>query len=172
MPRTARQILRGIPHHIVLRGNNRRRLFSYPRDYLFFLGLMSAQLIRSDVGMHALCLMPNHVHLLATPFKEDAFGEIREARRATIRSGSQQAVRHHREALRAALLLEAHAVGGAPGRRDCVHRPESRQSVSRRRRQRIRMVHSPDSLGAAVPHSGYGQALVSNRLVSSSGRGT
>ncbi|UCF47459.1 MAG: transposase, partial [Myxococcales bacterium] len=74
MPRAARQVLEGVPHHIVLRGNNRRRLFSYPRDYLFFLALMSGQLTRSNMSAHALCLMPNHVHLLATPFREDALG--------------------------------------------------------------------------------------------------
>lgn len=76
MPRAARQVLEGVPHHIVLRGNNRRRLFSYPRDYLFFISLMSVQLMRSDVCAHALCLMPNHVHLLASPFKQDAFGRF------------------------------------------------------------------------------------------------
>lgn len=74
MPRAARQVLEGVPHHIVLRGNNRRRLFSYPRDYLFFIALMSGQLTRSNMSAHALCLMPNHVHLLATPFREDALG--------------------------------------------------------------------------------------------------
>jgi putative transposase len=73
MPRTARQVFEGVPHHIVLRGNNRRRLFSYPRDYLFFIGLMCADVERSNVSAHALCLMPNHVHLLATPFKSDSF---------------------------------------------------------------------------------------------------
>jgi len=76
MPRAARQVLEGVPHHIVLRGNNRRRLFSYPRDYLFFISLMSAQLSRSGVCAHALCLMPNHVHLLASPFTQDAFGRF------------------------------------------------------------------------------------------------
>jgi putative transposase len=76
MPRAARQVLEGVPHHIVLRGNNRRRLFSYPRDYLFFIGLMSPRLIHSDVCVHALCLMPNHVHLLASPFDEGAFGRL------------------------------------------------------------------------------------------------
>jgi putative transposase len=76
MPRAARQVLEGVPHHIVLRGNNRRRLFSYARDYLFFVGLMSAQRLCSDVNIHALCLMPNHVHLLATPFKDDALGRF------------------------------------------------------------------------------------------------
>ena len=74
MPRGPRQVLEGVPHHIVLRGNNRRRLFSYPRDYLHFLSLMGRHLSNSEVALHALCLMPNHVHLLATPFQTMALG--------------------------------------------------------------------------------------------------
>lgn len=72
MPRAPRQVLEGVPHHVVLRGNNRRRLFSYPRDFLFFASLMDQHLSGSELGVHALCLMPNHVHLLLTPFQEQA----------------------------------------------------------------------------------------------------
>ena len=67
MPRTARQVLEGVPHHVVLRGNNRRRLFSYPRDYKFFIWLVSDGLERYSIELNALCLMRNHVHLLLTP---------------------------------------------------------------------------------------------------------
>ena len=74
MPRAPRQVLEGVPHHIVLRGNNRRRLFSYPRDYLHFIRLMDRHLQISEMALHALCLMPNHVHLLLTPFEETALG--------------------------------------------------------------------------------------------------
>ena len=56
----------------MLRGNNRRRLFSYPRDYLFFISLMDRHLGSSELALHALCLMPNHVHLLLTPLREKA----------------------------------------------------------------------------------------------------
>jgi putative transposase len=58
----------------VVRGNNRRRLFSYPRDYLYFVSLMDRHLSSSEMGVHALCLMPNHIHLLLTPFVEMALG--------------------------------------------------------------------------------------------------
>jgi putative transposase len=74
MPRAPRQVLEGVPHHIVLRGNNRRRLFSYPRDYLHFVSLMNRHLSSSELSVHALCLMPNHVHLLLTPFRKLALG--------------------------------------------------------------------------------------------------
>jgi len=55
------------PNHIVCRGNNRRRLFSFPRDYLSYLRLLSAALERHECLLHGLCLMTNHVHLLLTP---------------------------------------------------------------------------------------------------------
>jgi len=74
VPRAPREVLKEVPHHIVLRGNNRRRLFSYPRDYLYFLSLMVRHLSSSEMDIHALCLMPNHVHLLLTPFEESALG--------------------------------------------------------------------------------------------------
>ncbi len=74
MPRAARQVLEGVPHHVVLRGNNRRKLFSYRRDYLYFIWLMNRHLPNAQISVHALCLMPNHVHLLLTPFEETALG--------------------------------------------------------------------------------------------------
>lgn len=55
------------PNHIVCRGNNRRRLFSYPRDYLTYLGLLGAVCKKFECMLHAICLMNNHVHLLLTP---------------------------------------------------------------------------------------------------------
>lgn len=74
MPRAARLVLEGAPHHVVLRGNNRRRLFSYRRDYLYFLSLMSRHLSGTNVLLNAFCLMPNHVHLLLTPLERTSLG--------------------------------------------------------------------------------------------------
>lgn len=74
MPRTARQVLEGVPHHVTLRGNNRRRLFSYPKDYRYFVWLMSVSLGACSIEMNGFCLMQNHIHLLLTPFEERALG--------------------------------------------------------------------------------------------------
>jgi len=63
-------VLIGAPHHVVLRGNNRRRLFSYPRDYDYFIRLMCEQVDRSEIEVNGCCLMQNHVHLLLTPREE------------------------------------------------------------------------------------------------------
>lgn len=67
MARTTRNIQPGSPNHIVTCGNNRRRLFSYPRDYLAFLGLLLHALRGTECLLHAACLMANHIHLLVTP---------------------------------------------------------------------------------------------------------
>jgi len=74
MPRRARQVLEGVAHHVVMRGNNRRRLFSYPRDYKFFIWLLGDGLRRCSIEVNALCLMHNHVHLLLTPLDASALG--------------------------------------------------------------------------------------------------
>jgi putative transposase len=65
--RTARIIQPGFPHHIIVRGNNRRRLFSYPRDYRAFIRYLAIANSRHAVQLHNLCMMRNHVHLIATP---------------------------------------------------------------------------------------------------------
>ncbi|MEM8605527.1 MAG: transposase [Myxococcota bacterium] len=88
MPRTARTVLVGEPHHVVLRGNNRRRLFSYPRDYLGFLKLLLESKRRFAVDVHAFCLMPNHVHLLVTP--DDAAGLSSAMQRAAQRHAQRR----------------------------------------------------------------------------------
>ena len=72
MPRSARQVLEGVPHHVILRGNNRRRLFSYARDYRYFISLVRRHISTCKVGVHGLCLMANHVHLLITPCEQTA----------------------------------------------------------------------------------------------------
>ncbi|MCA9666989.1 MAG: transposase [Myxococcales bacterium] len=65
--RQRRIVIAGAPHHVILRGNNRRRLFSYPRDYRLFLRLAAAASHEHCTDVHAYALMTNHVHLVATP---------------------------------------------------------------------------------------------------------
>lgn len=57
----------GLPNHLLIRGNNRRRLFSYPHERLTYIRLLERALVRHQCALHAICLMDNHVHLLATP---------------------------------------------------------------------------------------------------------
>ena len=55
------------PHHVILRGNNRRCLFSYPREYRYFLSRLGNASRSHGVPVHTLVQMRNHVHLIATP---------------------------------------------------------------------------------------------------------
>lgn len=69
MPRPNRSsvVLPGVPQHVILRGNNRRRLFSYPTCYSYFLSALGRSAELTLCAIHALALMANHVHLLVTP---------------------------------------------------------------------------------------------------------
>lgn len=67
MARLPRNILPAHPHHITVRGNGRRALFSYPRDYRVFIEHLARALIYSPCEVHAATLMTNHVHLVVTP---------------------------------------------------------------------------------------------------------
>src|SRR5690348_13876250 len=65
--RKARLIVPDHPHHVILRGNNRRRLFSYPNDYFAFVRYLGDALEKHGGLLHALTLMTNHIHMLLTP---------------------------------------------------------------------------------------------------------
>ena len=56
-----------MPHHVTLRGNNRRRLFSSSTDCERFLWYLGRAVRKTGVRLLALSLMPNHVHLIVTP---------------------------------------------------------------------------------------------------------
>jgi putative transposase len=67
MPRLARAVIPGVPHHITQRGNRRQRTFFEEEDHARYLELMSEWCARCSVEVWAWCLMPNHVHLVAVP---------------------------------------------------------------------------------------------------------
>ena len=67
MPRIARVVLPGYPHHVTQRGNRRQRVFFYAGDYAHYLQLIAQSCSRAQTECLAYCLMPNHVHLVLTP---------------------------------------------------------------------------------------------------------
>ncbi len=67
MPRKPRFYLKGVPCHIVQRGNNREPIYFEKEDYLSYLEWLEEALIRYECEIHAYVLMTNHVHLLITP---------------------------------------------------------------------------------------------------------
>jgi putative transposase len=72
MPRMARIVVPGIPHHITQRGVRSMRVFSNDQDRLEYLQLLHRQ--GSIHGLHfaSYVLMDNHVHLIAIPDREDS----------------------------------------------------------------------------------------------------
>ena len=72
MARQPRLIVPEQPHHVIQRGNNRQIIYREEADYQRFLVWLKEGARFYDVAIHAYVLMPNHVHLLATP--SDATG--------------------------------------------------------------------------------------------------
>jgi putative transposase len=86
MPRLARVVAPGIPHHVTQRGNRRQPVFFGPVDYSSYLQLLAEWSSKHDVAIWAYCLMPNHVHLIAVPPTEAALARsIGEAHRRYTR---------------------------------------------------------------------------------------
>jgi putative transposase len=67
MSRANRINLPGIAHHVTQRGNQRDQVFFQPDDYSLYLTLLRRHASRQGVAIAAYCLMPNHVHFIATP---------------------------------------------------------------------------------------------------------
>lgn len=75
MPRIARIVGIGLPHHITQRGNYKQKVFLDDNDrkkYLFWIKEYSHQY---DLSLLAYCLMENHVHFIAIPYREDALAK-------------------------------------------------------------------------------------------------
>ncbi|MBS3733943.1 MAG: transposase [Phycisphaerae bacterium] len=72
MPRVARVVIPGCPHHVTQRGNNRQDVFFVDDDRRVYLDVLRVQCQRFGLAIDAYCLMTNHVHLVATPGDADA----------------------------------------------------------------------------------------------------
>ncbi|MEA3029416.1 MAG: REP-associated tyrosine transposase [Sphingomonadales bacterium] len=71
MPRLARLVVPGIPHHVTQRGNRRQPTFFSDADYALYLKLLKYWCDKAETRIWAWCLMPNHVHLILVPSHED-----------------------------------------------------------------------------------------------------
>lgn len=86
MPRLARVVIPGLPHHVTQRGNRRQQAFFIDDDYTAYRELMAEWCLERGVAAWAYCLMPNHIHLIAVPQSEDALARgIGEAHRRYTR---------------------------------------------------------------------------------------
>jgi len=75
MPRAARIVVPGVPHHITQRGNNRQDTFFVDDDRRVYLALLKQQSYKFGLDVMAYCLMTNHIHLVATPQTTDALAK-------------------------------------------------------------------------------------------------
>jgi putative transposase len=70
MPRIARVVAPGLPHHVTQRGNRRMNVFLDDKDRREYLGFLEQYRDKHSLEILAYCLMSNHIHLVAVP-KED-----------------------------------------------------------------------------------------------------
>lgn len=70
MPRQARTVFAGVPHHITQRGNRREDIFYTDEDREIYLTWLQEYCLLHKVEILAYCLMSNHIHLVAVPKTE------------------------------------------------------------------------------------------------------
>lgn len=75
MPRIARHVFPGLPHHVVQRGNRRENVFFGDADRAAYLRWLREYCVKYGVQLLAYCLMTNHVHFIAVPLTASALEE-------------------------------------------------------------------------------------------------
>ena len=79
MGRLPRILPAGYPAHVVHRGNNRGDIFTCEADFLVMRHCLQEAGLGRDVQLHGYVLMTNHMHLLATPFEDDAISRLMQS---------------------------------------------------------------------------------------------
>jgi putative transposase len=69
MARKPRSLLAGYCYHGLTRGNARALVFHGPKDYRAFLQLMDDAQAHCAMPILAVCIMPNHFHVVTKPLK-------------------------------------------------------------------------------------------------------
>ena len=81
MPRIARVVVPGYPHHVIQRGNRRQKVFFSNKDKYVYIKLLREQAVEYGLEIWAYCLMDNHVHLIAVPSQKKSFRAVAETNR-------------------------------------------------------------------------------------------
>jgi putative transposase len=79
MARLPRLYVAGQTQHIIQRGHNGQVIFTDDDDYQLFTELLRNAVREYELAVHAYVLMPNHLHLLATPTHEQAAGLVMQS---------------------------------------------------------------------------------------------
>lgn len=104
MPRLARAVAIGYPHHIIQRGNNRQEIFRDEEDRKRYLSLLKKYSEKRNCPVLAYCLMTNHVHMLARPASDESLFKMMQgltlcytqyANRKYMRTGRLWESRYH-----------------------------------------------------------------------------
>ena len=64
MPRKLRVEYEGAIYHVMSRGDRREPIFQDDKDRDSFIKTLGEACTKADWQVHALCLMPNHFHLV------------------------------------------------------------------------------------------------------------
>ena len=75
MPRIARAVAVGFPHHITQRGNYKQTVFDKEEDYRQYLDWLILYRKKYSLKIWAYCLMSNHVHFIAVPMAHDSLAK-------------------------------------------------------------------------------------------------
>ena len=75
MPRIARAVAIGYPHHVTQRGNYQQPIFDEEEDYLRYRAWLRKYSRKYGLDIWAYCLMTNHVHLVCVPNGEDSLAK-------------------------------------------------------------------------------------------------
>lgn len=76
MARLPRLVLPNHPHHIIQEGHHRQPILREDEDYQHLLGWLKDSARAFKVAVHAYVLMPDHLHLLASPSTEDGLARM------------------------------------------------------------------------------------------------
>lgn len=76
MARLPRLIVPSQPHYVIQRGNNAQPVFQDAFDYITFLAWLRTGAKTFKVAIHAYVLMPDQLHLLASPADENGLGQL------------------------------------------------------------------------------------------------
>jgi putative transposase len=75
MPRIARAVAVGLPHHITQRGTYRQDVFIDADDRRQYLVWIKEYSLKYSLSILTYCLMQNHVHFIATPIRDDSLAK-------------------------------------------------------------------------------------------------
>jgi len=76
VPRNARIVAPGFPHHITQRGNNKRLIFYDREDRDRYLEWLLEYSLNFNLTMLGYCLMDNHVHFVGVPHEDDSLARL------------------------------------------------------------------------------------------------